>query len=192
MEDGEKETLEKEENLKKIQETIDSGADVQKEAEEKIRVLTEEKNACMVTQKGFFTEREALTEQKSLLDKENFRLSARQEKLVESRDARINDIWEQYELTPGSAREMKREEYQEMNQLKKAVLDLKNEIRSLGSVNVNAIEEFKEISERHSFLKGQHDDLVESEKALLGVIDDLDAGMRRQFEENFVKIQTEF
>ena len=192
MEDGEKETLEKEENLKKIQETIDSGADVQKEAEEKIRVLTEEKHACMVTQKGFFTEREALTEQKSLLDKENFRLSARQEKLVESRDARINDIWEQYELTPGSAREMKREEYQEMNQLKKAVLDLKNEIRSLGSVNVNAIEEFKEISERHSFLKGQHDDLVESEKALLGVIDDLDAGMRRQFEENFVKIQTEF
>ena len=192
MEDGEKETLEKEENLKKIQETIDSGADVQKEAEEKIRVLTEEKNACMVTQKGFFTEREALTEQKSLLDKENFRLSARQEKLVESRDTRINDIWEQYELTPGSAREMKREEYQEMNQLKKAVLDLKNEIRSLGSVNVNAIEEFKEISERHSFLKGQHDDLVESEKALLGVIDDLDAGMRRQFEENFVKIQTEF
>ena len=192
MEDGEKETLEKEENLKKIQETIDSGADVQKEAEEKIRVLTEEKNACLVTQKGFFTEREALTEQKSLLDKENFRLSARQEKLVESRDARINDIWEQYELTPGSAREMKREEYQEMNQLKKAVLDLKNEIRSLGSVNVNAIEEFKEISERHSFLKGQHDDLVESEKALLGVIDDLDAGMRRQFEENFVKIQTEF
>ena len=192
MEDGEKETLEKEENLKKIQETIDYGADVQKEAEEKIRVLTEEKNACMVTQKGFFTEREALTEQKSLLDKENFRLSARQEKLVESRDARINDIWEQYELTPGSAREMKREEYQEMNQLKKAVLDLKNEIRSLGSVNVNAIEEFKEISERHSFLKGQHDDLVESEKALLGVIDDLNAGMRRQFEENFVKIQTEF
>lgn len=87
---------------------------------------------------------------------------------------------------------MKREEYQEMNQLKKAVLDLKNEIRSLGSVNVNAIEEFKEISERHSFLKSQHDDLVESEKALLGVIDDLDAGMRRQFEENFVKIQTEF
>ncbi len=192
MEDGEKETLEKEENLKKIQETIDSGADVQKESEEKIRVLTEEKNACMVTQKGFFTEREALTEQKSLLDKENFRLSARQEKLVESRDTRINDIWEQYELTPGSAREMKREEYQEMNQLKKAVLDLKNEIRSLGSVNVNAIEEFKEISERHSFLKGQHDDLVESERALLGVIDDLDAGMRRQFEENFVKIQTEF
>ena len=71
----------------------------------------------------------------------------------------------EYELTPGSAREMKREEYQEMNQLKKAVLDLKNEIRSLGSVNVNAIEEFKEISERHSFLKGQHDDLVESRKS---------------------------
>ena len=192
LEDGETETLQKEENLKKIQESIDSGAGIQKETEEKIKALTEEKNTCMVTQKGFFSEREALTEQKSLLDKENFRLSARQEKLAEIRDGRINDIWEQYELTPGSAKELKREEYQEMNQLRKAVTDLKNEIRSLGSVNVNAIEEYKELFDRHGFLKEQHDDLVESEKVLLGVIDELDAGMRRQFEENFVRIQTEF
>ena len=192
LEDGETETLQKEENLKKIQESIDSGAGIQKETEEKIKTLTEEKNTCMVTQKGFFSEREALTEQKSLLDKENFRLSARQEKLAEIRDSRINDIWEQYELTPGSAKELKREEYQEMNPLRKAVADLKNEIRSLGSVNVNAIEEYKELFDRHGFLKEQHDDLVESEKVLLGVIDELDAGMRRQFEENFVRIQTEF
>ena len=192
LEDGETETLQKEENLKKIQESIDSGAGIQKETEEKIKALTEEKNTCMVTQKGFFSEREALTEQKSLLDKENFRLSARQEKLAEIRDSRINDIWEQYELTPGSAKELKREEYQEMNPLRKAVADLKNEIRSLGSVNVNAIEEYKELFDRHGFLKEQHDDLVESEKVLLGVIDELDAGMRRQFEENFVRIQTEF
>ena len=192
LEDGETETLQKEENLKKIQGSIDSGAGIQKETEEKIKALTEEKNTCMVTQKGFFSEREALTEQKSLLDKENFRLSARQEKLAEIRDSRINDIWEQYELTPGSAKELKREEYQEMNPLRKAVADLKNEIRSLGSVNVNAIEEYKELFDRHGFLKEQHDDLVESEKVLLGVIDELDAGMRRQFEENFVRIQTEF
>ncbi len=192
LEDGETETLQKEENLKKIQESIDSGAGIQKETEEKIKALTEEKNTCMVTQKGFFSEREALTEQKSLLDKENFRLSARQEKLAEIRDSRINDIWEQYELTPGSAKELKREEYQEMNPLRKAVADLKNEVRSLGSVNVNAIEEYKELFDRHGFLKEQHDDLVESEKVLLGVIDELDAGMRRQFEENFVRIQTEF
>ena len=192
LEDGETETLQKEENLKKIQESIDSGAGIQKETEEKIKALTEEKNTCMVTQKGFFSEREALTEQKSLLDKENFRLSARQEKLAEIRDGRINDIWEQYELTPGSAKELKREEYQEMNPLRKAVADLKNEIRSLGSVNVNAIEEYKELFDRHGFLKEQHDDLVESEKVLLSVIDELDAGMRRQFEENFVRIQTEF
>ena len=192
LEDGETETLQKEENLKKIQESIDSGAGIQKETEEKIKALTEEKNTCMVTQKGFFSEREALTEQKSLLEKENFRLSARQEKLEETRDSRINDIWEQYELTPGSAKELKREEYPEMNQLRKAVADLKNEIRSLGSVNVNAIEEYKELFDRHGFLKEQHDDLVESEKVLLGVIDELDAGMRRQFEENFVRIQSEF
>ena len=186
------ETLQKEENLKKIQESIDSGAGIQKETEEKIKALTEEKNTCMVTQKGFFSEREALTEQKSLLDKENFRLSARQEKLAEIRDSRINDIWEQYELTPGSARETETGRISGDESARKAVADLKNEIRSLGSVNVNAIEEYKELFDRHGFLKEQHDDLVESEKVLLGVIDELDAGMRRQFEENFVRIQTEF
>ena len=54
-EPAEEETLEKEENLKKIQETIGSGArTVQKEAEEKIRVLTEEKNACVVSAEGLF------------------------------------------------------------------------------------------------------------------------------------------
>ena len=105
------------------------------------------------------------------------------------------DDYDEMDTEPGyvkSKKELKREEYQEMNPLRKAVADLKNEIRSLGSVNVNAIEEYKELFDRHGFLKEQHDDLVESEKVLLGVIDELDAGMRRQFEENFVRIQAEF
>lgn len=192
MENGQREALEKEENLQRIQETIDAGADFQKKAEEKIRALTEEKNACTATQKGFFNERETLTQQKSLLEKENFRLTARKEKLTEHRDGRINDIWEEYELTPGGAKELKKEELGDMDELRKNVQTLKNEIKSLGNVNVNAIEEFKELSQRHGFLKGQHDDLVESEKALLEVIGELDEGMRQQFQENFAKIQVEF
>ena len=48
LEDGETETLQKEENLKKIQESIDSGAGIQKETEEKIKALTEEKNTCIM------------------------------------------------------------------------------------------------------------------------------------------------
>src|SRR5699024_8740627 len=61
-----------------------------------------------------------------------------------------------------------------------------------GNVNVNAIEEYKEISQRHDFMKTQHEDLVKSEETLLGIIEELDTGMRRQFEEKFAQIRTEF
>ena len=52
-------------------------------------------------------------------------------------------------------------------QLKKMIAQIKDEIRKLGDVNVNAIEDYKEISERYQFLKTQHDDLIEAEKTLI-------------------------
>ena len=69
---------------------------------------------------------------------------------------------------------------------------IRSDIRNLGDVNVNAIEEFKEVSERYTFLKTQHDDLIEAEQTLMGIIEDLDTGMRKQFTEKFAEIQTEF
>ncbi|MEE3457476.1 MAG: AAA family ATPase, partial [Lachnospiraceae bacterium] len=59
-------------------------------------------------------------------------------------------------------------------------------------VNVNAIEDYKNLVERHTFLDGQHRDLVESEKTLEGIIAELDKGMRRQFNEKFAEIAREF
>ena len=49
-----------------------------------------------------------------------------------------------------------------------------------------------EISERYEFMKTQHDDLVEAEATLQGIIEELDTGMRRQFEEKFQEIRKEF
>ena len=53
-------------------------------------------------------------------------------------------------------------------------------------------EEYREISTRYEFLKGQHDELIEAEKTLVGIIDELDSGMRKQFTEKFAEIQREF
>lgn len=192
VEKGRKETEQRKNDLVKIEELLKAGEGARGETEEKIRLLTEKRASYGNTQKGFFKERDEISERKGLLDKENFRLNALKEKQIESRDSRINDIWEEYELTQSSALELKREELQDSQQLRKEVQSLKNEIRSLGNVNVNAIEEFRELSERHSFLKTQHDDLVDAEKALLEVITELDEGMRKQFQENFSRIQTEF
>ena len=75
---------------------------------------------------------------------------------------------------------------------KKSISTLKDEIKKLGDVNVNAIEDYKAVSERYTFMKTQHDDLVEAEKALNDIIVELDAAMRKQFTEKFADITKEF
>ena len=126
------------------------------------------------------------------LDKEIFRLNQQREKLEETMENQKNYMWEEYELTFHNAKELRKEEYDNLAEMKKSIAQLKDEIRKLGDVNVNAIEEYKEVSERYDFLKGQHDDLVEAEQTLMGIIEDLDTGMRKQFSEKFAEIQREF
>ncbi|MBR6451096.1 MAG: AAA family ATPase [Lachnospiraceae bacterium] len=60
------------------------------------------------------------------------------------------------------------------------------------SLHVNAIEDYKNLMDRYTFMKEQHDDLVEAEKTLLGIIDELDESMRKQFDEKFKEICNEF
>ena len=88
--------------------------------------------------------------------------------------------------------ELRDETMEDLSALKRQISSVKDEIRHMGNINVNAIEEYKEVSERYEFLKGQHDDLVEAEATLLGIIEDLDTGMRKQFSEGFANIQKEF
>ena len=95
-------------------------------------------------------------------------------------------------MTPGQAREYQMEEAGDRNQLRQQIGRLKDEIRKLGNVNVNAIEEYKELLERHTFLSGQHEDLVKAAETLKGIITELDEGMRKQFTEKFAQIRQEF
>ncbi len=101
-------------------------------------------------------------------------------------------MWSEYELTFTTAAPLRDPEMSVPATIKKRIDELKNEIRALGNVNVNAIEDYKEISGRYEFMKAQHEDLVEAEQTLLGIIEELDTGMRRQFEEKFQAIREEF
>ena len=69
--------------------------------------------------------------------------------------------------------------------MKREISGLKDEIRKLGNVNVNAIEDYKNLMERYTFMKTQHDDLVEAEKTLEGIIEELDAALR--WREGFIR-----
>ncbi len=69
---------------------------------------------------------------------------------------------------------------------------LKNEIRGLGSVNVSAIDEYKEVSERYEFMSGQIADVEKSKAELIKLIDELTTKMSVQFREQFQKINVAF
>ena len=152
----------------------------------------EEKEKRSTSHKSFFEKRDHLSEKTSLLDKECFRLRSQAEKIEEQRESQISYMWEEYEITPNNALQYRKEELTDRQTIKKDVLRIKDEIRKLGSVNVNAIEDYKNLLERHTFLSAQYEDIVKAEETLEGIIQELDEGMRKQFTEKFSDIQREF
>ena len=147
--------------------------------------LQEKKEALSADHKEFFEKRDQLSDQISLMDKECFRLNSQKEGYEEVSEKQMNYMWEEYELTYNHAKELRNETLTDLALMKKKIQELKNEIRKLGSVNVNAIEDYKNVSERYTFLKGQHDDLVEAEASLEQIIEELDVAMRKQFTEQW-------
>lgn len=177
------------ENIKKSIEEADKSFN---KYSEEITELYQKKEKQSNEHKDFFAKRESLSEKMNQLDKEIYRLNSQREKLEEQQDNQINYMWNEYEITYNIALELKNDEYNNLPELKKNIAELKAKIRGLGDVNVNSIEEYKSVSERYEFLKTQHDDLVEAEKSLIQIIDELDKGMRAQFTEKFAQIRTEF
>ncbi|MCD8379860.1 MAG: chromosome segregation protein SMC [Lachnospiraceae bacterium] len=182
----------KETSIEELQKTIDQSYQVEKDAQEAFEAAVKEKEAFSGKQSNFFAQREDLSERMSRLDKEIFRLNAQKEKLEENVESQISYMWSEYEMTLTEAANARTNDPGDLSSMKSAIAQLKAEIRKLGDVNVNAIEEYKSLMERYTFLKTQHDDLVEAQKTLLGIIDELDAAMRKQFSEKFGDISREF
>ena len=182
----------KEEDIKKISLTIAHMTKEKEKATVKAAALQKKRESLSTNNKSFFAKQEELSKHINMLDKEAFRLNNQKEKLKESSENHMNYMWEEYELTPGSANELRDENLESLLFLKKNIATIKEEIRGLGDVNVNAIEAYKELLERHTFLKEQYNDLTKAEESLQKIIEELDEGMRKQFTEKFAEIQVEF
>lgn len=143
-------------------------------------------------QKRFFSLQEQSAERVRALDKEYLVLSSQKEKIDEQLNEQTNYIWNEYGLIPSEARAFRLEDAKNFTAVKQKTEQLKQSIKGLGVVNVNAIEEFKELTERCKFMKSQYEDLVHAEETLKEIILQLEAGMRLQFTEKFKEIQIEF
>ncbi len=183
---------EKRQQIAQKEKELEGYADTLVKLNEKLESSTKQKEEMLKENKGFFEKREELSQQISVLDKELFRLNSKKERLEESREKSIAYMWAEYELTMHSAKELRSDKYQDLQEMKTLAVQMKNDIRALGNVNVNAIEDYKELAQRYEFLLNQKNDLTQSEENLQKIIEELDAGMRKQFTEKFVEIQKEF
>lgn len=160
--------------------------------DEKANGLVEKREEITKSHKNFFHKREELAARSSELDKELFRLNGQKEKLAEQLAGAMDYMWQEYELTVSSALAFGAERGVNQTQLKKEIAALRSDIRELGDVNVNAIEDYRAMNERFEFLTGQKNDLIEAEHTLTEIIKELDEEMRRQFTEKFSDIQRQF
>ncbi len=135
-------------------------------------------------------------EKTTLTDKEKLsadivRLEERKANMKKEYDELGDMLFEQYELTKPEAQALGIV-IDDMSEAKKRLHEIKVAIRGLGSINVGAIEEYKEVSERYTFLKEQIDDIEQSKKELAKIIEDLTSSMSEKFMTQFNKINTEF
>ena len=118
------------------------------------------------------------------------KLDVKKTKIEEDINGIINKMWEEYELTPNNAEQYQKPENVALTQ--RRVNSLRTEIRELGSVNVDSIEEYKNLKDRYDFMSEQRLDLENTMSKLRKVISDMTQIMKEQFKEKFKVINKNF
>ena len=131
------------------------------------------------------------TAERERLSGEVARLEERRANLQKQYDEILAKLWEEYELTKREAEEVA-VEIADVGKAQRRLAELKQKIKSLGTVNVAAIEEYKEVSERYAFMSEQLGDVERSKAELLKLINELTKQMREIFIERFQQINQHF
>ena len=118
------------------------------------------------------------------------KLDVKKTKIEDDMNSIINKMWEEYELTPNNAQEYQRPENVSLTQ--RRVVSLRNEIKELGSVNIDSIEEYKNLKDRYDFMSEQRLDLEDTMSKLRKIISDMTQIMKEQFKEKFKVINKNF
>ena len=175
-----------EESYKKIEEVKEevqnSGTNIEKLKQERIKA-----NERLTQKENEQTDVYRIVED---LKAQQVKLEVKKNKLEEDVKAQIDRLWEEYELTPNATSEFARPENVSLTQ--KRVNNLRNDIRDLGIVNVNSIDEYNNLKSRYDFMCEQRLDLESTMAKLNKMILEITETMKKQFKEKFVIINKNF
>ena len=182
--------FELEQSIKEIYEKIEKIKEDVKNSGSKIEELKQErihKNEKLTNQEKEINDKFSIIED---LKAQIVKIDVKKTKLEDDMNSIINKMWEEYELTPNTVKEYKKPDNVAMTQ--KRVNQLRQEIRDLGSVNVNAIEEYKNMKERYDFMCEQRVDLEDTMNKLRKIIQEMTSTMKEQFKTQFDIINRNF
>ena len=118
------------------------------------------------------------------------KIDVKKTKLEDDINGIINKMWEEYELTPNNVVDYKKPDNVALTQ--KKVNNLRADIRELGSVNIDSIEEYKTLKQRYDFMSEQRCDLEETMAKLRKIISEMTVIMKEQFKKQFEIINKNF
>lgn len=159
--------------------------------EEQIKQSTQKRLSLEGEITGQTTRVRQITDKREELSREVARLTERKAALELEYDQTIAKLWEEYELTFNDATQYC-VEFDTITELKRIVGELRSKIRALGNVNVSAIEEYAEVSERFEFMSKQVADVEKSKAELEKMIAGLCMEMTAMFSESFKQINEHF
>ena len=181
LEESIKETKQKIEDIK--EEVKNSGSKIEELKNERL-----EKNKKLSIQEEEISNKFKVIED---LKAQIVKIDIKKTKLEEDIQAIINKMWEEYELTPNNVQdEYKKPENVATTQ--KRVNNLRTEIKELGSINIDSIEEYKNMKERYDFMCEQRVDLENTMSKLRKMIQEMTTTMKEQFKEQFELINKNF
>lgn len=178
-------------SISDVQSTVNELRAKAKSADDAIRDRITYRDNCEKRNVELRTEEKTKTSDREKLSAELVRLEERKNNMQKEFDDLNDMLFEQYELTRPEA-EALGIVIENMAEAKKRLHEIKVAIRALGSINVGAIEEYKEVSERYEFLKEQIGDIEKSKSELQNIIEDLTSSMSEKFLTQFKKINEEF
>ncbi len=168
----------------------DSTAEITRK-EEEIRQATQERLSRQQAETAALARNKAAAERREEMSREMARLAERKAAAEDEYDKTAAKLWDEYQLTVSQAEELC-VEFGSLPALRAQVADLRNKIRALGSVNVGAIDEYKEVKARYDELSRQVTDVEESRNELLRMIAGLSRQMREIFSDSFRAINENF
>ena len=190
-----KEALEKNEKLLvKIEELTAKSDELRKQTEDaknEISSFTLKRDFCEKQSGELRQQEREKTEDKEKLSGELVRLEEKKNALEKEQEETETKLYDEYKLTRREAMELDIQ-LESLSEAKKRLAEIKGKIKALGSVNVAAIEEYREVSERYEFMKTQLEDVEKSKAELNKLIYSLTDKMAVQFRERFDIINTNF